>query len=281
MRLGSIGVCTLAVILFAAPGAAQPRPPGLMTVPGTPAAAAQDDPVVVKVNDTEIRQSDVMALHTQLPEQYRNMPVGVLFQAILGQLVNRRLASLAATAEGLDKDPAVQRSIDRIRERVLEQAYVNKHVGESLSEAALRQRYDAAKSAGALTVEEVRASHILVETEAAAKAALAEVKGGADFAKVAQAKSKDTSAGQSGDLGYFEKRIMVPEFADAAFALQKGQVSEPVKTQFGWHVIRLEDRRTRQATYEEAKDDLRDEAQRDAQTKVLEDLRKAARIQQP
>ncbi|MSP68004.1 MAG: peptidylprolyl isomerase [Alphaproteobacteria bacterium] len=274
-----LGAALLAALLIGAPALAQPRPPGLMTLPGT--QGANEDSMVVKVNDTEIRQSDVMAMHAQLPEQLRNMPIGTLFQAIVGQLINRRLAALAASADGLDKDPAVQRTLDRLKERVLEQAYVNKHVGESVTEVALRQRYEAAKGNGALGIEEVRASHILVESEAAAKAALAEVRGGADFAKVAQAQSKDSSAVQGGDLGYFDKQIMVPEFAVVAFGMQKGQVSEPVKTQFGWHVIRLDDRRTRQRTFEEAEDDLRSEASRDAQGKVVEGLRKSARIQQP
>lgn len=252
-----------------------------MTLPGAAPAKAPEDPVVVKVNDTVIRQSDVMAMHAQLPEQYRNMPVSVLFQAIVGQLINRRLAAIAATSEGLDKQPDIQRALERIKERLLEQAYVSKRAGESIDEKALRERYAAAKASGALSIEEVRASHILVEDEAVAKDVHAQVKGGADFAKVAQAKSKDGSAGAGGDLGFFDRSVMVPAFADAAFALQKGQISAPVQTQFGWHVIRLEDRRTRDRSFEEAEEELRDMAYQEAQSTVIEGLRKGARIEQP
>ena len=94
---------------------------------------------------------------------------------------------------------------------------------------------------------EVRARHILVETEDEAKAVLAELKKGADFAELAKAKSKDPGSADGGDLGYFTKDQMVPEFSEVAFKLDKGQLSEPVKSQFGWHVIKVEDKREQQA----------------------------------
>ena len=110
----------------------------------------------------------------------------------------------------------------------------------------------------------MRARHILVETEDEAKAILDQLKGGADFATLAKEKSKDPGAAEGGDLGYFTKDQMVPEFAEVAFKMYPGQLSDPVKTQFGWHVIKLEDKRTKQPPeFDKVKDQI--EAYRGAQ----------------
>jgi peptidyl-prolyl cis-trans isomerase C len=128
--------------------------------------------------------------------------------------------------------------------------------------------------------EEVRARHILVESEDEAKAILEQLKGGADFATVAKEKSKDPGAAEGGDLGYFTKDQMVPEFADVAFKMYPGQLSNPVKTQFGWHVIKVEDKRTRQPPeFEKVKDQIEAYLARKAQSDFITKLRQSAKVE--
>jgi peptidyl-prolyl cis-trans isomerase C len=128
--------------------------------------------------------------------------------------------------------------------------------------------------------QEVHARHILVPTEDEAKAIEAELKKGADFATLAKQKSKDPGAAEGGDLGYFTKDQMVPEFADAAFKLDKGQISDPVKSQFGWHVIKVEDKRTKPTpTYDEVKGQIENYVAHRAQAELVEKLRSAANIE--
>src|SRR5215510_15534898 len=128
---------------------------------------------------------------------------------------------------------------------------------------------------------EVRARHILVETEDEAKAVLAELKKGTDFAELARLKSKDPgAANEGGDLGYFTKDQMVPEFAEAALKLEKGQLSEPVKTQFGWHIIRVEDKRDRPVPpFDQVKDQIETYVVRKAQAEAIAKLRENAKIE--
>jgi len=149
----------------------------------------------------------------------------------------------------------------------------------ALTDEALRQTYDeAVKSMSGQ--EEVRARHILVESEDEAKAILEQLKGGADFATVAKEKSKDPGAAEGGDLGYFTKDQMVPEFADVAFKMYPGQLSNPVKTQFGWHVIKVEDKRTRQPPeFEKVKDQIEAYLARKAQSDFITKLRQSAKVE--
>ena len=128
--------------------------------------------------------------------------------------------------------------------------------------------------------EEVRARHILVASEEEAKNILSDLKAGADFATVAKEKSKDPGAAEGGDLGYFSKEQMVPEFAEVAFKMYAGQLSNPVKTQFGWHIIKLEDKRTRQAPeFDKVKDQIETYMMRKAQTDFVSRLRQSAKIE--
>src|SRR3954462_6901598 len=135
---------------------------------------------------------------------------------------------------------------------------------------------DAVKSMSA--EEEVHARHILVETEDEAKAVVEQLKGGADFATLAKEKSKDPGAADGGDLGYFVKGQMVPEFSEVAFKMYPGQISNPVKSQFGWHVIKLEDKRMRaMPEFEKVKDQIATYVARKAQTEFIAQLRESAK----
>jgi parvulin-like peptidyl-prolyl isomerase len=137
------------------------------------------------------------------------------------------------------------------------------------------------RPAAVKTLEEVHARHVLVKTEDEAKAVLADIKKGTDFAEVAKAKSTEPGAAQSGgDLGYFTKEQMVPEFAEAAFKLDKGKVSEPVKTQFGWHIIKVEDKRKKPVpTFDQVKDQLETFVARKSQSDLVAKLRTTAKIE--
>jgi peptidyl-prolyl cis-trans isomerase C len=150
---------------------------------------------------------------------------------------------------------------------------------DSVTDEEMQKVYDeAAKSMTA--EEEVHARHILVESEDEAKAINEQLKAGADFATLAKEKSKDPGAADGGDLGYFVKGQMVPEFSEVAFKMYPGQVSNPVKTQFGWHIIKVEDRRTRpMPEFEKVKDQIANYVARRSQTEFIAQLRESAKIE--
>jgi peptidyl-prolyl cis-trans isomerase C len=149
----------------------------------------------------------------------------------------------------------------------------------ALSDEAEHKVYDEAVNQ-VTNEEEVHARHILVATEDEAKAVLAQLKTGADFATLAKEKSKDPGAAEGGDLGYFTKDQMVPEFANVAFKLDKGQISDPVKTQFGWHIIKVEDKRIKPTpTFDQVKSQIENYVAHRAQAQFVEKLRSAANIE--
>ena len=186
------------------------------------------------------------------------MPPQVLYPMLLDQMVDREALVVQAEKEGLENQPQVQRALARARDQVLENALLSRDIGPEVTEEALHAKYDA-EYANKPGEEEVHARHILVPTEEEAKKVIAELDKGADFATLAKQESKDPGAQNGGDLGFFKKGDMVPEFAAAAFALQPGKYTEtPVKTQFGYHVIKLEERRVAPPPpYDQAKAELR------------------------
>jgi peptidyl-prolyl cis-trans isomerase C len=238
------------------------------------------DPVVARVGNDEIHLSDISAAAEGLPAQYHNMSSQALYPLLLDQAIDRNALVAYARAKGIDKDPAVQRQMQMAANQVLADELMRREVGPQLTENAIRARYDrdVANKPGE---EEVHARHILVSTEAEANKIIAELKKGADFATLAKAHSTDPGAAQGGDLGFFKKGDMLPEFADAAFALKPGQISEkPVKTQYGWHVIKVEERRAAPApTYAEVHDELRQQLIQEDVQKVLADARSGLKVE--
>ena len=224
-----------AVSLIAAPSLALP-------------AFAADDPVVAKVNGAEIRKSEVDAATRQLPPQVRQAGLDKFYPQLLEELIGKKLLTTKAYAENTANRDDVKRAVKAATDDIVAEAYVNKVVDGQITEDKLKARYNelVAKMPKG---EEINARHILVESEAKAKELIAKIKAGGDFAKLAQENSKDTgSAKDGGSLGWFRDKDMVPEFSKAAFAMKKGEVSAaPVKTQFGYHIIRVEDRRPAQA----------------------------------
>lgn len=251
---------------------------GLLALPG--AALAQDDPVVARVNGTELHRSALEAAQANLPAQYQQMPLELLYDPLLDQIVNAQLLLDQAAAAKVEDDPAFQSQLAEVRTQLAREFVLRAEVERVVTEADLRRRYDDYVKANP-PADEVRASHILVATEDEAKAVAAELAQGADFALLARTKSTDPSAAQNGgDLGFFKHDDMVPEFSDAAFALAAGEISAPVKTAFGWHVIRLAERR--QATppaFEDVAEQLRGQAAAEVIESFLAKLRADAVIE--
>jgi len=262
-------VLAFALAAIALPAAAQLKP-----------LAPAGDPVVAKVNGQEIKRSDVSVAIQNLPTQYQSMPFEALFQPVLNRLIEGHLLAGAAEKAKVGDEPDVKRRVAFARDRILQDVYLNREVEKGLTDAKLRAFYDKQVKEQP-PAEEVRARHILVKTEDEAKAALAEITKGADFAEVAKKRSTDGSAAQGGDLGYFTADQMVPEFSKAAFELKKGEVSKaPVKSQFGFHLIKVEDKRTQKMpTFEESKDELRSALAQEVAQGVVDVLRKDAKIE--
>ena len=262
-------VLAFALAVLALPAAAQLKP-----------LAPAGDPVVAKVNGQEIKRSDVSVAIQNLPTQYQSMPFEALFQPVLNRLIEGHLLAGAAEKAKVGDDPDVKRRVAFARDRILQDVYLNREVEKGLTDAKLRAFYDKQVKEQP-PAEEVRARHILVKTEDEAKAALAEIAKGADFGEVAKKRSTDGSAAQGGDLGYFTADQMVPEFSKAAFELKKGEVTKaPVKSQFGFHLIKVEDKRTQKMpTFEESKDELRSALAQEVAQGVVDVLRKDAKIE--
>ena len=245
------------------------------------AHAQAGDPVVAKVNGAEIRQSDIAIAEEEIGP---NLPQGVTPQAkreyLITYLADMILLAQEAESQGMSGSDDFKRRFAMMRNKVLMELELQQISRKAASDdSALHKVYDEAVKQTA-NEEEVRARHILVETEDEAKAVLAELKKGGDFAELAKTKSKDPGAADGGDLGYFTKEQMVPEFAAAAFKLDKGAVSDPVKTQFGWHIIKVEDKRKKPVPpFEEVKDQLSTYVVRKAQTDLVAKLRQQAKIE--
>ena len=244
-------------------------------------AAKAGDVVVATVNGQKVMRSEVEMMAASLPPQYRQMPMQMIFPALLDQVINTKLLAGEGRKQGLQNDPEVRRRIVMIEDRLVQDAYEQKEIAKLITPEALKARYD--KQIAAMPAEEeVSARHILVKTEEEAAAIIAALKGGADFAALAKEKSTDTGSGANGgELGWFRKTDMVGEFAEAAFKMKKGEVSEaPVKTQFGFHVIKVEDRRTaKPPTFEETEEELRTVVEREMSAQVLEQMRAKAQIE--
>jgi peptidyl-prolyl cis-trans isomerase C len=243
--------------------------------------APTDDPVAATVDGAEVRRSEVEAVARSLPEQYRQVPLPQIYGMLLDRAIDFRLLANAAEDQDLAEDPEVQAALAQARAGVLRDAYVRQRIEQETTEDRLRARYEEMKDDEGFTQEEVHARHILVGSEAEAAEVIAELEGGADFGALATERSVDPSARtNSGDLGFFRREQMVPEFAEAAFALQPGEhTKKPVQSQFGWHVIELLERRMGTPTFEETAPRLRQEMAREVVMALVADLRADAAIE--
>lgn len=204
---------------------------------------AQDDKVVAKVNGNTITEADMRFANAEIGAQLGDIPENVKRRALAEYLIDNVLFAEAAIAAKIAANPAFEEQMQYVRRRLLREQYFEKQLKGAISEADAKKIYDQRVSQ-LKSENEVAARHILVDNEEKAKEILAKIKAGGDFAALAKENSTDTgSKEQGGFLGYFGRGQMVPEFEKAAFTMIKGQVSEPVKTNFGWHIIKLEDRR--------------------------------------
>jgi peptidyl-prolyl cis-trans isomerase C len=279
----------LLLCMAALPAAAQqqgqkkaPPPAQKKEAPAAEAApAANDDPVVARVNGTVLYRSDVLALRATLPQQVQQQSMDQLYPRLLEQLVALTLVSQTARKAKLNDEPRVKKMTTLADEQILQDAYFDGIMRQEITEAKLRAKYDQQIKNAPPRVE-VHARHILVPTEDEAKAIIAELNKGTDFAKLASEKTTDPAGKASGgDLGYFAENEMVPEFAKAAFALKKGEYTQtPVKTQFGWHVIKVEDRRDgKPPTYEEIAPQMARQMAQDLYAAKVKELAASAKIE--
>jgi peptidyl-prolyl cis-trans isomerase C len=241
---------------------------------------AQDkDAVVARANGVDIHESDITFAEGEIGSNIPNMPPAQKREYLINYLIDVIVLSQTAEQRKIADRPEVKHLLAFDHNRLLMEALLQEAGKAALSDTAEHAVYDEAIKQ-AKSEPEVHARHILVPTEEEAKTIVAQLKGGADFATLAKEKSKDPGAADGGDLGYFTKDQMVPEFADAAFKLDKGQISDPVKTQFGWHVIKVEDKRVKPTpTFDQVKPQIENYVAHRAQTELVENLRKSATIE--
>ena len=242
-------------------------------------SAAVKNPVVATVNGEKVMLSDLHALHADMPEQVRKIPFERIYRPLLEQVIQIKVVAARARANGLEKTPEVADRVRTFTERLLQQAYLTRHANRTITEDQLAEAYKTF-SEEFRGGEEVKARHILVKTKKAAMAVIEELEKGGKFAELARQKSIGPSKSGGGDLGWFARGQMVKPFADAAFALKKGAfTATPVQTQFGWHVILLEDRRRKgPPSFEEKREELRAELGQKHMAAEIERLRAAAKI---
>lgn len=258
--------CALALVAWMAPAAAE-QPAG--------------DPVLATVNGTEIHKSEVEAAIAQLPAQVRQqLPPQMLLPLMADQLATGRLLAEKGYAENLQNTDEVRQRVAQAELRIVQETWLNRQVDARITDAAIEQAYRDYLAANP-PAEEVKARHILVASEDDAKALIRQLNNGADFATLARERSTDHGSGVAGgDLGWFKQSEMVAPFSDAAFALQPGSISQqPVQTQFGWHVIEVEDRRMSQPpSLAEVRDQLVAQIRQGVVQQVLTELRSHAQI---
>ncbi|MES1151096.1 MAG: peptidylprolyl isomerase [Dongia sp.] len=257
--------------------AAQPE----TTAPAPAAQATPPDPkeVVATVNGSPITRQDVIDSAANLPPQYQAQ-IDSIFPQLLNRLIGFQLVSEKGRAEGLADDAEVKKLVKQFEDEAIRQVYFSNYVKKAVTDDAIKAVYDADLAAHP-PQPEIRAAHILVKTEDEAKALIDQIAKGADFAQLAKEKSIDTQSGKDGgELGWFSKDTMVKEFSDAAFSMQRGDVSKtPVKSQFGWHIIKIEDSRMQiPPTLDQRKDEIRGGLAQEAAHKLVQDLITAAKV---
>jgi len=257
-----LSVCALALALSGLSAAAHADPKVLATIDGV--AITEDD-----VNDA------LLDIGPGLPDKLDG-PAREKY--VLDYLIDLRLVAKKGAAAKMDGSADFVRRLGYYHDKLIMEALMTEVANQAMTEENERKAYDEAAAAQP-PEPEIHARHILLPTEEEAKAALARIKAGEDFAKVATELSKDPS-GDGGDLGWFTRDRMVPEFSEVAFKLEPGQVSDPVRTQFGWHIIKVEEKRMKTfPSFEEVKDQAARYVAQKAQSEMIQALRDVAKIE--
>lgn len=246
---------------------------------GPAAAQAQPGDVVAVVNGVELTEQTLAFAASEFGAQLQQIPEAQRRKALLGVIIDMTLLSEAAKSADLDKSEDFKARFEFVKTRTLHDAYLAQKIGASVTEADIKAQYDA--NIGKLeTPIETRARHILVKTKEEADAVIADLDKGSDFVELAKTKSTGPSGPGGGDLGYFTRDRMVKPFADAAFLMEPGSHSTtPVQSKFGWHVIKVEDRRQKpKPTLAEMSNQIRDGLVRERFVKELTELKAKAAI---
>ena len=238
------------------------------------------DSVIATANGHDIKLGDLALAYSSLGPQVGALPPADVFEGLKDQIVTETLLAGAATDAKLEDEPETKRRLEAVRRATLAETYIAREIDKRLTDEAVKAEYDK-EIAAAPVREEIRARHVLVETEDEAKAVAKELADGGDFAEIAKAKSTDVGSGaEGGDLGWFTADVMVPEFSEAAFKLEKGKVSAPVESQFGWHVIQLEDRREiEKPSLEQVTPAIRNRLAQKLAGEIIEELRTGAKVE--
>lgn len=289
--LVAVAVGVLAYMSGALTGGDEGNQTGAAVAESTPAAgdntaAAGENPVepgnpiVAKVNGQDITRLDVFNFIQTLPEQTRQLPVQQLFPIAVEQVVNSQIVEVKTKGINLDNDPEVQKQMELAKENIVRGVYIQKLVNNKMTEERLKTAYEQYKTSFP-SIDEVKASHILVKDESAAKDLIKKLDEGADFAELAKANSSDATAAKGGELGYFAQTDVVPPFAEASFKTEPGTYTKkPVKSDFGYHIIKVEDKRKRPpAEFEVAKPYLEAQLRRVVLDELIQEWREAAKIE--
>jgi peptidyl-prolyl cis-trans isomerase C len=238
--------------------------------------------VMATVGGSPITEAEVKLAETELDPQFAKLPPEKRRIAALAALIDIRALATKAKAEKLDQTPEFKQRMAFLRDRALHNAYFKEKVADTITDADIRARYDK-EIAATPPVNEVHALHILVKTKAEAEAIIKKLDAGASFKELAKKESTDGSAAQGGDLGYFGPGQMVPAFEKAAFALNVGSYTEkPVQTQFGWHVIKVVDKRQKQPpAFDQVKGQVRSVLMRERYIALVQSAQKDLKVDYP
>ena len=244
------------------------------------ATQAQNIPIVANVNNEDISLETMIHAMNELPPEIQSQPFMSYYEDLLERVIDIKLFAQEGKKMKLDEEPSVRAAINFVIEKVLMQAFLSKYIQENIKEENLKASYNNF-IADETSREEIKASHILMDTESEAIDVINMLNDGDDFAELAKNKSTGPSGPSGGDLGWFKRGQMVPPFEKAAFSLNKNEISQrPVQTQFGWHVIKIFDKRIPEApSYESMKSKLIQDLERKIVSKKIQDLRNDALIE--
>jgi peptidyl-prolyl cis-trans isomerase C len=283
VSLASLGLAFGLSALSLSPLMAQETKPAQADAAAPAAAPVDPNAVVATVNGEKLTEADLALAEGELSQQFAQLPPEQRRAAALSAAIEIRVMAKKAVDSGLDKDADFQRRMAFLQARALHGEVVEKEVVDKVTDAEVRARYDQ-EIANTPPVNEIHARHILVKTKEEAEAIIKQLDGGGDFQKLANEHTSDPSGkSNGGDLGWFGPGQMVPEFDKAAFALDVGKYTkEPVQTQFGWHVIKLEDKRAKQPpAFDDVKDQAKQAVIRDKYFALVKSLRAGAKVEIP
>jgi len=283
LTLAGFGLALGLSAIAPSPLAAQENQPAQPEAAAPAAKPVDPNAVVATVAGKPITEADLALAEGELSQQFARLPPEQRRAAALSAAIEIKIMADKAVADGLDKDADFQRRAAFLQQRALHGEVVEKEVVGKITDDEVRARYDK-EIAAQPAVNEVHARHILVKTKEEAEAIIKQLDGGADFQKLANEHTSDPSGKTNGgDLGYFGPGQMVPEFEKAAFALEPGAYTkEPVQTQFGWHIIKVEDKRAQQPpAFDQVKEQVRSALIRDKYFELVKQARSQAKIEIP